>query len=109
MNGEPRSLSTLPPAEETDACYFKPHLHQLLRSLRLDVAYERGQGDHLYYRDHTGQEIEVLDLVGGYGSLLLGHAHPTLVAEAQRLLLSGRPVHAQGSRRDYAAQLATEL
>ena len=94
---------------KTSGCHFKPRLNQLLRTLRLDVAYERGQGDHLYYRDHAGLEIEVLDLVGGYGSLLLGHAHPALVAEAQRLLLSGRPVHAQGSRRDYAAQLATEL
>src|SRR5436190_14365724 len=96
-------------ATEKSGCHFKPRLNQLLHTLRLDVIYERGQGDHLYYRDHAGREIEVLDLVGGYGSLLFGHAHPALVAEAQRLLLSGRPVHAQGSRRDYAAQLASEL
>lgn len=94
---------------EAGKCHFKPRLNQLLHTLRLDVSYERGVGDHLYYRDQQGHEIEVLDLVGGYGSLLLGHAHPELVAEAQGLLLSGRPVHAQGSRRDYAAQLAREL
>lgn len=94
---------------EADKCHFKPRLNQLLRTLRLDVSYERCLGDHLYYRDALGREIEVLDLVGGYGSLLLGHAHPELVAEAQSLLLSRRPVHAQGSRRDYAAQLAREL
>ena len=89
--------------------HFKPRLNQLLHALRLDVCYERGQGDHLYYRDHQGREIEVLDLVGGYGSLLLGHGHPELVATAQGLLSSGRPVHAQGSQRAYAAQLAHEL
>ncbi len=102
------------PASEPDparpvAAHFKPRLRELLGALRLDVAYERGQGDHLYYRDPAGAEVEVLDLVGGYGSLLLGHAHPVLVAEAQRLLAAGRPMHAQGSRRGPAEQLAREL
>jgi acetylornithine/succinyldiaminopimelate/putrescine aminotransferase len=90
-------------------CHFKPRLQQLLHTLRLDVSYERGAGDHLYYRDEAGREVEVLDLVGGYGSLLLGHAPPVLVAEAQRVLVEGRPMHAQGSRRDLAVRLADEL
>src|SRR5262245_2452434 len=75
----------------------------------LDVTFERGEGDTLLYRDADGLEIEVLDLVGGYGSLILGHAHPALVREAQRLLSSGRPVHAQGSRQEYSERLAVEL
>lgn len=94
---------------ETRGHHFKPRLNQLLRDLRLDIAYERGQGDLLYYRDPQGAEVEVLDLVGGYGSLLLGHAHPVLRAEAQRLLASDRPVHVQASRREYASLLAREL
>lgn len=81
----------------------------MLASLRLDLDYERGAGDALYYRDENGREIEVLDAVGGYGSLFLGHAHPALVAEAQRLLASGRPVHSQGSARRLAHRLAAEL
>ena len=88
---------------------FKPRLQALLETLRLNVIYERGQGDYLYHRDEEGREVAVLDLVGGYGSLLLGHAHPVLVAEAQRLLASGRPMHAQGSLRDLAARLSDEL
>lgn len=88
---------------------FKPRLQALLDTLHLNVSYERGQGDHLYYRDEEGAEVAVLDLVGGYGSLLLGHAHPVLVAEAQRVLASGRPMHVQGSRRELAAQLAEAL
>ncbi len=95
------------PGEPTDA--FKPRLAGMLRALRLDVTYERGAGDYLYYRDEAGREVEVLDVVGGYGALLFGHGHPAIVAEAQRLLASGRPFHAQGSRRDYAQRLAAEL
>jgi acetylornithine/succinyldiaminopimelate/putrescine aminotransferase/predicted amino acid dehydrogenase len=88
---------------------FKPRLNSLLRTLGLDVTFERGEGNALFYRDEHGQEIEVLDLVGGYGSLFLGHAHPALVREAQRLLSSGRPLHAQGSRREYSERLACAL
>jgi acetylornithine/succinyldiaminopimelate/putrescine aminotransferase/predicted amino acid dehydrogenase len=91
------------------ALHFKPRLTQLLRTLRLDVTYTRAAGNFLYYRDEANKEVEVLDLVGGYGSLLLGHSHPSLVAEAQRLLAAGQPIHAQGSVRRYAAKLAAEL
>jgi acetylornithine/succinyldiaminopimelate/putrescine aminotransferase/predicted amino acid dehydrogenase len=108
-----------PPAQSTGSSrsggdrggsrHFKPRLNELLRTLKLDVSYERGAGDCLYYRDDAGREITVLDVVGGYGSLLLGHSHPAVVAEAQRLLVSGRPIHAQGSARHYATQLASEL
>lgn len=89
--------------------HHKPRLTELLESLRLDADYERGAGCYLYRRDEHGTEVEVLDLVGGYGSLLLGHAHPELVAEAQRLLASGIPIHAQGSRSALAERLASAL
>ena len=89
--------------------HFKPRLTQLLQTLRLDVTYERGQGNFLYFRDTSGHEVEVLDLIGGYGSLLLGHSHPLLMAEAQRFLNSGRPIHAQGSIHEFAGLLAREL
>lgn len=96
--------------ETTDDFYqsIKPQLCQLLDLLRVGVVYERAQGDYLYYR-RDGEEIGVLDLVGGYGSLMLGHHHPVLVAEAQRLLGEGRPIHSQGSRHALAGKLAREL
>lgn len=109
METIPLSNSSRAREPENIGSHFKPRLNQLLSTLRIDVSYERGQGDHLYYRDNAGHQVEVLDLVGGYGSLLFGHAHPALVTEAERLLASGRPMHTQGSRRDYAAQLAREL
>jgi len=86
-----------------------PRLSKLLQALRLDVVYHRAAGDFVFYRDENGIETEVLDLVCGYGSLLLGHSHPALVAEAQQFLSSGRPLHVQGSMREGACQLATEL
>jgi acetylornithine/succinyldiaminopimelate/putrescine aminotransferase/predicted amino acid dehydrogenase len=102
------SPSRLESMEEPASC-FKPRLTQLLESLCLDVTYEQGRGNSLFYRDEHGQRIEVLDLVGGYGSLLLGHSHPALVTEAVKLLTSERPVHVQGSVRFYAQRLAAEL
>ncbi len=87
---------------------IKPQLCGLLDLLRVGVVFERGRGDYLYYR-RDGEEVGVLDLVGGYGSLLFGHSHPVLVEEAQRLLGEGRPIHSQGSRHDLAGRLAREL
>jgi acetylornithine/succinyldiaminopimelate/putrescine aminotransferase/predicted amino acid dehydrogenase len=94
----------------TDDFYqlIKPQLCQLLDLIRIGVVFERAQGDYLYHR-RDGREIGVLDLVGGYGSLLLGHHHPALVAEAQRLLAEGRPIHSQGSRHELSGRLAREL
>ena len=109
MKTEASVIPNKPARMNTGDCHFKPRLKEMLHTLRLDVCYERGQGDHLYYRDRAGREVEVLDLVGGYGSLLFGHAHPALVAEAQQILLNGNPMHTQGSRRDLAARLAGEL
>jgi acetylornithine/succinyldiaminopimelate/putrescine aminotransferase/predicted amino acid dehydrogenase len=87
---------------------IKPQLCGLLDLLRVGVVFDRGQGDYLYHR-RDGEEVAVLDLVGGYGSLLFGHHHPVLVAEAQRLLVEGRPIHSQGSRHALAGRLAQEL
>ena len=64
---------------------IKPQLCGLLDLLRVGVVFDRAQGDYLYHQ-RDGEEVGVLDLVGGYGSLLFGHHHPVLVAEAQRLL-----------------------
>ncbi len=93
----------------THSGHFKPRLNQLLQSLRLDVAYERGAGTSLFYRNEKADLVEVLDLVGGYGSLLFGHAHPILTAEAIRFLAEQRPHHVQGSVRPLAQRLASEL
>jgi len=87
---------------------LKARLCELLDLLRMGVVFERASGDRLWYVQN-GREVEILDLVGGYGALLLGHHHPEIVAEAQRALATGRPIHAQGSRRGPAGELARVL
>ncbi|MFD1146212.1 aspartate aminotransferase family protein [Saccharothrix hoggarensis] len=85
------------------------HMRGLLAGLGLDVEYVRGEGDTLYYRDRDGTETAVLDLVGGYGTLIFGHNHPDLVALARDLLAKRVPLHAQFSYHPYANELAAAL
>ena len=63
--------------------HMKPLLADVLAAIGLDVTYHKAQGNHLYYYQQQ-QEIAVLDLLGGYGSLIFGHHHPELVAEMQQ-------------------------
>jgi acetylornithine/succinyldiaminopimelate/putrescine aminotransferase/predicted amino acid dehydrogenase len=89
--------------------HVKPLLAERLRAIGLDVAYERARGDRMCYRDSTGREIEVLDLVGGFGASLFGHNHPRVVARAVELLRGERPFHAQASMRAPAGRLGRRL
>ncbi|MFI6055542.1 aspartate aminotransferase family protein [Streptomyces violascens] len=87
----------------------EPYLRQVLASAGLDVGYEAADGDILYRLDENNQRVPVLDLVGGFGSLILGHNHPEIISYAKELLDSHVPVHAQFSRHPYANELAAEL
>lgn len=88
--------------------YCRPGLFELLKSIQLDVAYHRASGDWLWHI-REGQELKVLDLIGGYGANLFGHNHPELVATIQDLYAQQLPILAQGSCRMGAAQLAKRL
>lgn len=110
-----------PPEEPPDAAalledpaadygrFARPVLVRLLRSVRLDKAYHRAEGDTLWYRGPGGKEVEVLDFVGGYGVGLLGHNNPKLVRVLRQALDERAPFHAQGSIRATAAKLARRL
>ncbi len=89
--------------------YVKPHLAEILAALGLDVAYTRAQGNYLFHRDPNGDEIPVLDLLGGYGSLIFGHNPVAIRDEARRLLDAQVPNHAQFSLREEAGALAERL
>ncbi len=95
--------------EDDSIVRHKPGLKDLLRVLGLDVVYHRAEGDLLYYRQSDGQEIEVVDFVGGYGVLSLGHHHPEIVKAITNFLASGQANHVQGSIRPGALQLADAL
>jgi len=94
---------------ELYARYCKPGLVEKLAALALDKIYVRAEGDHLFYRDDAGGEVKVLDLVGGFGSTLLGHAHPRIVGEAACALEQGTPVHSQGSIKRFSGELVARL
>jgi acetylornithine/succinyldiaminopimelate/putrescine aminotransferase/predicted amino acid dehydrogenase len=91
------------------ATFVKPLLATNLAAVALDVEYVRGEGDFLFFRDAEGEEVEVLDLVGGFGASLFGHNHPELVARARAVLDAGRPNHVQGSVRATAGTLGRRL
>ena len=88
--------------------YCRPLLYQLLKSLHLDIAYHRAEGDKLWYVKNA-QNIEVLDLVGGYGANLFGHNNPLLLEEIKKLYTEKLPFLVQGSCRTGAGQLAKAL
>lgn len=87
----------------------KPGLHHLLAALGLDVSFDRATDNFLYRCGEDGSEIDVLDLVGGYGALLLGHNHPELIAAATHFFAAGKVNHAQGSICQGTQTLANEL
>jgi acetylornithine/succinyldiaminopimelate/putrescine aminotransferase/predicted amino acid dehydrogenase len=86
----------------------KPLLAARLRAIGLDVSYERALGDHLVYSE-AGAEVEVLDMVGGFGASLFGHNHPAIVARAMEVLAGQRPFLAQASIRAAAGRLGHRL
>lgn len=106
---EPRRRPELRLPEDAYLRFVKPELGPRLAASGLLVDYHRGAGNYLYHRDQGGAEVEVLDLVGGYGANLLGHNHPEVVEAARRVLDEGAPFLAQGSRRSDAAALAEDL
>lgn len=85
-----------------------PGLQRLLAGLRLDLTYTRASGNRLHCK-LDGRDVEVLDMIGGYGATLLGHNHPELIECMQSLLRDGIAVHAQGSVRAASGKLAARL
>ncbi|MGF1735840.1 aminotransferase class III-fold pyridoxal phosphate-dependent enzyme [Photobacterium satsumensis] len=89
--------------------YCKPSLSSALSSIGLDKTYHRAEGQYLYYSDSQGNEKAVLDLLGGYGAVLLGHNDPALKKQAIELLQADIPMHHQFSIRSGAGVLAEKL
>ncbi|MFF5565113.1 aspartate aminotransferase family protein [Streptomyces sp. NPDC012623] len=108
---QPQAEPAAPPARSAPrgADLAEPYLSGHLSSLGLAVEYVRAEGNTLYHLDAAGAEIPVLDLVGGFGSTILGHNHPEIVACAQGLLDRRAPVFAQFSLHPYAHDVAERL
>ncbi len=94
---------------ELYAEYGKPAVARLLKLLKLDIVFTRAKGKNLFYRDDHGAEVAVIDMLGGYGSTILGHNHSGLKRVLQAALDQDVPVQAQASIRSGAALLAAKL
>jgi acetylornithine/succinyldiaminopimelate/putrescine aminotransferase/predicted amino acid dehydrogenase len=89
--------------------YSKPSLVNLLRLLHLDKTYHKANDEFLYYKNSQEVECKVIDVLGGYGSVLLGHNLTILKEEMIKLSNDDVPVHAQLSIRHRAGLLAEKL
>lgn len=84
-------------------------LHTNISGVGLDPLYVRAEGNSLWAAARDGSEVEVVDFVCGYGSLLLGHNHPEIVSYATEVLNARTPIHSQFSRRPEANKVTEVL
>lgn len=97
------------PAIDTYFRFVKPGLKNQLGLLGLDVVYNRGRSDRLYYRDGSGKAVEILDLVGGFGACLLGHNHPDIISVLLEKTKHAQPNLVQGSVQAESGRLGARL
>lgn len=83
----------------------RPKQERILEQLKLDKLFFKAEGNYLFYKRNIGEQ-KVLDMVGGYGSLFLGHHHPELNAYAIELLKNKIPIHSQISSKEKVNDLA---
>ena len=91
------------------ATYCRPKMGALMQAVRLDKQYHAAKMDRMYYDNEKGEEIEVLDFLGGYGSTLFGHNHPALVSVVRENYEKNLPFACQASCRSEAALLCEKL
>ncbi len=68
--------------------YISPQIGTMLSALKMNQVFHRGTKDSLY-TFIRGKETEVLDLAGGYGTNLIGHANPQINEAIVSFLYSG--------------------
>lgn len=102
IEDEPRCL-------ESFTRFLNPYVGHMLSGLKMDIAYHRAKKDSLFAFEE-GREIEVLDLVGGYGSNLLGHNNEELKEAVLSCLAADKnSIAGQGSIQKETGDLAEEL
>jgi acetylornithine/succinyldiaminopimelate/putrescine aminotransferase/predicted amino acid dehydrogenase len=89
--------------------YCKPELYKKFHLLKIDKVFHRGSGDFLYYQDDSGKEQAVLDMLGGYGTLVVGHNNPRLKQKWIDLINSEVPFCSQLSIPQEGTLLAKKL
>lgn len=95
--------------KETYKSLCRPYTMELLESSSLDKVLKRAEGNFLYYTGTDGEEVEISDFVGGFGSNLLGHNYTPLTRRMNQLYSEKVPFSSQLSSRKHSAILAREL
>jgi acetylornithine/succinyldiaminopimelate/putrescine aminotransferase/predicted amino acid dehydrogenase/long-subunit acyl-CoA synthetase (AMP-forming) len=86
-----------------------PRRGEMLRLAGLDKKYIRAEQDYVYYKEN-GERKQALDLVGGFGTNLLGHRHPELIAAVAEFAASAVSwISDQGSIRQYEGEVSSLL
>ncbi len=85
--------------------YINPVLAALGKRSGFLKTFVKGEGCYLW----DDQNRRYLDFVAGFGSLNLGHNHPTVAKAIQQAIASGAPGFAQSAVNPYAAALADRL
>lgn len=89
--------------------FCKPILSKAFLSIGLDKYYYKAKGNFLYYQNDDGEDVEVLDLLGGYGATLIGHNNPIIAQQIKNYIDDYTPVHSQFSIRNPAGLLADKI
>lgn len=85
--------------------YVNPHLGKLLKDIKLDKEYVKGEGCYLY--DSKG--VRYLDCIAAYGALPFGYNHPEIWQCIERFQESMEPSFIQPSALNAAGELAKRL
>src|SRR5690606_14640853 len=85
--------------------YVNPHLGELLKTVKLDKRFVRGEGAWLW--DAEGNRY--LDFIAAYGALPFGYNPPRIWEALRRVWEAGEPSFIQPSYLDAAGQLAERL
>ncbi len=96
-------------ARDSYGTFTKPYIARLLGLLNLDYEVLQAQGNRMNIQFADGRKKQVTDLVGGFGSSLLGHNHPAIQKAAKDFLGRQQTSHAQLSLRNKAGELCREL
>ena len=88
--------------------YSKPYLNKLLNILKMDKDYYKAKGNYIYSFDGKTHS-KYLDLVGGYGSLMLGHNNPNIISSIMENIENNNISHNQLSRKPKLNLLAQRI
>lgn len=89
--------------------YNNPYIGQMLHTLGLDFHYHKSFGNYLF-TNINGQEQQILDITGGYGTNLLGHNREDLKRTVKEYIDQNNvEISDQGSLQNHPGELAKVL